>query len=249
MFISRYIGIPSNCIPFELIRLRETWKMEFGLPEALFDMDFPGHYMRRIKTVSLSIPCVTEPHSGVSATLKLMKSRVRHTAILSNGADSYLPENEDDPRFRTYRAATRVIATSTAQNDSGLFDLNLHDERFLPFEGEGGDALGNAALNALADLQSAMTTVEGEPQPLTRLFSVRHEHYPFWAQGWLNSVVRVDLIAGSAANTTTLTVADRAVESDADAKQDILTKDASLNNLFVGKLTNCTSAGSTHRRL
>ena len=29
------------------------------------------------------------------------------------------------------------IATSTAQNDSGLFELNFHDERYLPFEGSG----------------------------------------------------------------------------------------------------------------
>jgi hypothetical protein len=29
------------------------------------------------------------------------------------------------------------IATSTAQNDSGLFELNFRDERYLPFEGAG----------------------------------------------------------------------------------------------------------------
>src|SRR5207247_2312856 len=30
-----------------------------------------------------------------------------------------------------------AIVTSTAQNDSGLFETNLHDERYLPFEGSG----------------------------------------------------------------------------------------------------------------
>jgi len=34
-------------------------------------------------------------------------------------------------------AATQSIATSTAQNDSGLFELNFRDERYLPFEGAG----------------------------------------------------------------------------------------------------------------
>jgi hypothetical protein len=29
------------------------------------------------------------------------------------------------------------IVTSTAHNDSGLFETNLHDERYLPFEGSG----------------------------------------------------------------------------------------------------------------
>jgi hypothetical protein len=29
------------------------------------------------------------------------------------------------------------IATSNAQNDSGMFELNFRDERYLPFEGAG----------------------------------------------------------------------------------------------------------------
>src|SRR5207248_2845907 len=33
--------------------------------------------------------------------------------------------------------AIESIATSTAQNDSGLFELNFRDERYLPFEGSG----------------------------------------------------------------------------------------------------------------
>jgi len=32
---------------------------------------------------------------------------------------------------------TRTIATSNAQNDGGLFELNFRDERYLPFEGAG----------------------------------------------------------------------------------------------------------------
>ena len=34
-------------------------------------------------------------------------------------------------------AATASIATSHGQNDAGLFDVNLRDERWLPFEGQG----------------------------------------------------------------------------------------------------------------
>lgn len=41
---------------------------------------------------------------------------------------------EHDPYVvRTY-AATEAIATSTGQDDSGLFELNFSDERYLPFE-------------------------------------------------------------------------------------------------------------------
>jgi hypothetical protein len=57
--------------PEELIRLRETGICHFNIPEALFDVDFPGHYYRRIKSISLTIPCVTGTYSNVSATLRL----------------------------------------------------------------------------------------------------------------------------------------------------------------------------------
>ena len=43
----------------------------------------------------------------------------------------------DDPRFRDAVGAIQSIATSTAQNDDGLFELNFRDDRYLPFEGSG----------------------------------------------------------------------------------------------------------------
>jgi hypothetical protein len=44
--------------PLALLQLSETGKCYVYLPEELFDLDFQGHYFRRIKSVSLSIPCV-----------------------------------------------------------------------------------------------------------------------------------------------------------------------------------------------
>ncbi len=43
--------------PLALLQLRETGSCEVSLPEVIFDMDYPGHYMRRIKSVALSIDC------------------------------------------------------------------------------------------------------------------------------------------------------------------------------------------------
>src|SRR5687767_14322295 len=43
--------------PLALIQLKETGKCSFDLSETLFDMDYAGHYMRRIKAISLTIPC------------------------------------------------------------------------------------------------------------------------------------------------------------------------------------------------
>ncbi len=47
--------------PMSLVKLKETGECFVSLPEALFDIDCPGHYMRRIKSVSITIPCVSGP--------------------------------------------------------------------------------------------------------------------------------------------------------------------------------------------
>jgi hypothetical protein len=48
-----------------------------------------------------------------------------------------LPETEEDTRFIDNIVAIQSIVTSNAQNDSGLFELNFNDERYIPFEGAG----------------------------------------------------------------------------------------------------------------
>lgn len=123
--------------PFALISLKLTGSCAVSLPEAYFDMDYPGHYMRRIKSVGLTIPCVTGPYTSVNCTLTLLQSKIRMDNKASN-ASSYMEKPVgSDPRFCYDFAATESIATSTAQNDNGVFEVNFHDERYLPFEGFG----------------------------------------------------------------------------------------------------------------
>ncbi len=118
-----------------LITLKEAGSCEVELPEALFDMDFPGHYMRRIKNVRLSIPCVTGPYTSVNCTLTLLRSKVRMDPTAQR---PYREETEaEDDRFQTFFGARTSIATSHARDDHGLFELSLQDERYLPFEGSG----------------------------------------------------------------------------------------------------------------
>jgi hypothetical protein len=118
--------------PGALISLRVQGTCTFDVPEALFDLDFPGHYMRRIKMVSLSIPCVVGPYAGVNVTLQLTKSRTRISADSAGYSQS-----ESDPHFTSTSAAVMTTVTSHAQQDSGLFEPSMRDERYLPFEGAG----------------------------------------------------------------------------------------------------------------
>jgi Tc toxin complex TcA C-terminal TcB-binding domain len=126
--ITKHISL-RQLDPLALMNLRETGECEFDVPEVLFDLDFPGHYFRRIKSVSVSAPCVVGPYSSVSGTLTLLSSKLRDKVSAGNYSNtdnyqaSYLP--------------TQSIATSSGQNDAGVFELNFRDERYLPFEGAG----------------------------------------------------------------------------------------------------------------
>jgi hypothetical protein len=69
--------------------------------------------------------------------LTLLQSRIRLTREAGSG--NRYPEHPvgSDSRFAYDFSATESIATSTAQNDSGMFEVNFRDERYLPFEGSG----------------------------------------------------------------------------------------------------------------
>ncbi|MBI5912603.1 MAG: hypothetical protein HY848_21945, partial [Betaproteobacteria bacterium] len=127
--------------PLALLELREMGKCYVSLPEELFDLDFQGHYFRRIKSVSLSIPCVAGPYTTVNCSLRLLSNSTRINTSM-NGQGGYEHENEeglpiDDGRFRSVYVPVTSIATSRGQNDAGMFEFNFRDERYLPFEGAG----------------------------------------------------------------------------------------------------------------
>ncbi len=67
-------------------------------------------------------------------TLTLTKSTIRKSALLGDG---YARVDAEDSRFSDYFGSLQSIVTSTGQNDSGLFETNLRDERYLPFENSG----------------------------------------------------------------------------------------------------------------
>jgi len=121
--------------PLALIELRETGKCYVSLPEELFDLDFQGHYLRRIKSVSVSIPCIAGPHTTVNCSLRLLKNAFRINTSMNNG--NYEKDGIDDPRFHSSNVPVTSIATSKGQNDAGMFEFNFRDERYLPFEGAG----------------------------------------------------------------------------------------------------------------
>lgn len=120
--------------PLALVKLRATGVCDFEIPEALYDMDHAGHYFRRIKSVSISLPCIVGPYMSVSAKLSLVSNKYRKNNAAGTG---YAEDLGNDERFLYNIGSIQSIAASHSQNDSGIFELNFRDERYLPFEGTG----------------------------------------------------------------------------------------------------------------
>ena len=121
--------------PMALVQLRATGTCSFIIPEEALDLDCPGHYFRRMRSVALTLPCVTGPYTGVNCTLSLQRSSIRIKPGLTQ--NKYARQGSDDDRFDDYLGTIQSIVTSSGQGDSGLFETNLHDERYLPFENAG----------------------------------------------------------------------------------------------------------------
>ena len=192
--------------PLALLRLKATGACEVTVPEWLFDLDSPGQFFRRIKTVAVSVPCVTGPYTSVHCKLSLLRSSIRTSSV--SGQPYARAEDDEDARFRDFAGAIESVVTSTAQNDSGLFEMNLRDERRLPFDGAGAIStwrieLPNAvpqfdfetisdvvlhlrytareAGNLRADaVQQLRDDVLQAPDTLAQLFSLNHDFPDAW---------------------------------------------------------------------
>ena len=111
-------------------------ELTFSLEEALFDRDYPGHYLRRIRAVRISLAFADGVRpENVSCTLTLLSSRVRVTPLCASG---YAAKPADsDARFHYEIGSVQSIATSSGVDDAGLFVVDFDDDRYLPFEGAG----------------------------------------------------------------------------------------------------------------
>ena len=101
--------------------LLSTGTVNFEFTQALFDADYPGHHLRRIKSISVSLPATLGPYEDIRATLTQTYNKIQH----SEQAD----ESTENLHVR------EQIALSSGVNDSGLFTLSFdNDLRYLPFE-------------------------------------------------------------------------------------------------------------------
>ena len=170
-----------------LVALLRDGACTFDLPEWLYDLDYPTHGNRRIKSVSVTIPCVVGPNTNVNCKLTLLKEQRRTKGVKGRlGLDMDTANDVHDAS----------IATSTAVNDAGLFEVDFRGEKYLPFEGYGAISRWRIELPAETNhfdrstVSDVILTVtyyaqergahETEPMTFIRLVSARHEFPAEW---------------------------------------------------------------------
>ena len=128
----------SQIAAFELQLFRDTGVLTFATPEVLFDREFPGHYLRLIKTISMSVIGLFSPGRGVRATLST--SGVSRT-VVARGPFSTV----------TLRREPESIAFTSPIGATGLFELEPETGLLLPFEGMGVDTVWRLELPKAAN--------------------------------------------------------------------------------------------------
>jgi Tc toxin complex TcA C-terminal TcB-binding domain len=113
---------------FELQQFRETGVLTFATQQALFDSEFPGHYLRLIKRVKVSVIALLPPGRGVRATLAA--SGLSRVVVARGPFDTVSLHRQPES-----------IAFTSPSNATGMFDLEPEGGLLLPFEGMGVDSV------------------------------------------------------------------------------------------------------------
>jgi len=122
--LSKTISL-AQLAPAEFQLFRETGLMRFSTPMLMFDREFPGHYLRLIRRVKTSVIALILPSLGIRATLST--SGVSRAVVGSSFATV------------TVRREPQLVALSSPQDATGVFDLDIQSDMLLPFEGLGID--------------------------------------------------------------------------------------------------------------
>jgi hypothetical protein len=177
--------------PAEFQRFRNSGVMPFQTTLDMFDRDFPGHYLRLIRRLRVSIIALIPPTEGIKATLT------------ANGLSRVIVGGETF-RQTIIRRAPETVALTVPINSTGRFEFELKpSEGLRPFEGHGLEmdwvfelpkASNQFNFDTIADVQLTIDYVAlssdvyrrtiiqalGRKQSIDRAYSFRHELADQW---------------------------------------------------------------------
>ena len=118
----------SQLMPVEFELLRQgSGILPFTTLQEWFDRDFPGHYMRIIAGIKMTVVALVPPLEGIRANLR------------QNGISRVVvgPPYQEGFSEKTIRRNPELIALSAPFQASGLFNFDFRDDLLRPFEGSG----------------------------------------------------------------------------------------------------------------
>ena len=138
--LSRTISL-ARMGPIEFQQFRQTGILPISTTLGLFDRDFPGHYLRLVKRIRVSVVALVPPIEGIRASLSSLG-----ISQVVRGGDVF--------EEATLVRPPETVALTSPTNATGPFELQEQPELLLPFEGMGVAGTGNSACR-------------GRPTPLT----------------------------------------------------------------------------------
>ncbi|MDO7899739.1 neuraminidase-like domain-containing protein [Pseudomonas citrulli] len=124
----------------KLQMLGSTGKLDFNLDSRFYDGDYPGHYLRQIRRVSVTLPAVLGPYEMACMTLTQISSKLLIKPSLGGARHLYDPQHPDaDTTYVRYNLrAQPQIAVSDGLDDDGIGShYSFEDDRYASFERTG----------------------------------------------------------------------------------------------------------------
>lgn len=121
--------------PFETQKAQGSFT--FNLDEKLFDNDYPGHYLRQIQQISVTLPTLVGPYQDVKSVLTQTKSSTLLKADIEGVKYLNDPTSGKGDNVVNNLRPSQQVALSKGLNDTGGVDIQFDNERYLPFEGTG----------------------------------------------------------------------------------------------------------------
>ena len=120
--------------------LKTTGKLDFTLYSRCYDSDYPGHYLRQIRRVSITLPALFGPYETACMTLTQLSSKLLIKPDPGGAQHLYNPAHADaDTTYVRYNLrAQPQIAVSDGLDDDGIGSRFAFDEdRYASFERTG----------------------------------------------------------------------------------------------------------------
>lgn len=177
--------------PAELLRLREDGLCEISIDAVFFDLAYPNQTNRKVKAISLTIPAVTGPYTGVQATLSHASGSRISTSSGQNDFGLF-QFTFNDERYLPFEGINPATTWQLSMNNHfRAFDYNTISDVLLHIHYTADDApmpqniepMGEETpLEAASRIRAESISNRLNDNGLKRYFSLKNEFADVWFQ-------------------------------------------------------------------